>query len=271
VPVHISALTNPSDAQLVDVSFVASLTKPLSETNFVLVFLAALLLGPGIPLALLYAGKWYAAKIPSEPMLAERIPIEVDPDSDAVIRNGCPFAMADTDLLRLVPGLAGGARKLSVLGVTLMATVGRSPFGTGHVTVDADHRVSVGSALPGTDRSGLKAVLPLAVHNKWVVLHDPSGPPNVADVLLLVGGRTDTAARQRIYDDIGRRLPDLLAALRHRAADAGLTASTDLEPGSPSDHLRATAPAPDPFTTAEHTPGSSGYDSQPFDPFDEGA
>ncbi|OOK63738.1 hypothetical protein BZL30_9409, partial [Mycobacterium kansasii] len=39
-------LANPSDAQVVDVPFVASLTKPLSKTNFVLVFLAALLLGP---------------------------------------------------------------------------------------------------------------------------------------------------------------------------------------------------------------------------------
>ncbi|OOK77335.1 hypothetical protein BZL29_3562 [Mycobacterium kansasii] len=199
-----------------------------------LVFLAALLLGPGIPLALLYAGKWYAAKIPGEPMLAERIPVEVDPDSDTVVRNGSPFDMADTDLLRLVPGLAGGARKLSVLGVTLSATVGRSPFGTGHVIVDADGRVSVGSALPGTDRTGLKAVLPLAVHNKWVVLHDPGGPPNAAEVLLLVGGRTDTAVRQRLYDDVGRRLPELLTALRQRAADAGLVASTDGEPGSPS-------------------------------------
>ncbi|OOK63745.1 hypothetical protein BZL30_9390 [Mycobacterium kansasii] len=131
VPVHISPLANPSDAQVVDVPFVASLTKPLSKTNFVLVFLAALLLGPGIPLALLYAGKWYAAKIPGEPMLAERIPVEVDPDSDTVVRNGSPFDMADTDLLRLVPGLAGGARKLSVLGVTLSATVGRSPSAPG--------------------------------------------------------------------------------------------------------------------------------------------
>ena len=68
-------------------------------------------------------------------------------------------------------------------GVTPTTTVGRSPFGAGgYVTVDADGLVSVGSELPATDRSGLRAVLPLAVHNKWVVLHDPSGPANVADV-----------------------------------------------------------------------------------------
>ncbi|OOK73453.1 hypothetical protein BZL30_5253 [Mycobacterium kansasii] len=64
MPVHISPLANRATRRS-STSFVASLTKPLSKTNFVLVFLAALLLGPGIPLALLYAGKWYAAKIPA--------------------------------------------------------------------------------------------------------------------------------------------------------------------------------------------------------------
>ena len=92
------------------------------------------------------------------------------------------------------------------------------------MTVDADGLVSVGSALPATDRSGLRAVLPLAVHNKWVVLHDPRGPANVAEVLLLVGGRTDTAARERLYEDVARRLPELLNGLRLRAVEAGLAA-----------------------------------------------
>lgn len=274
VPVHISALDNPSDTQVVDVPFVASLTKPLSTTNFVLVFLAALLLGPGIPLALLYCAKWYVAKIPGAPLLAERIPVEVD--SDVVLRNGTPFAMADTDLLQMVPGLPpGGARQLTVRGVRLTATTGRSPFGTGHVTVDADGMVSVGSELPGTDRSGLRAVLPLAVHNKWVLLHDPGGPSNAAEVLLLVAGLTDTAARERIYDEVGRRLPELLSALRHRAVDAGPVRARDSRGASPFGEAAPTAARPDPFRPADHgTPGTGQpgrYDPRPFDPFDEGA
>ena len=136
VPVHVAALDNPNDAQVVDVPFVASLIKPLNTTNFVLVLIAALLLGPGIPLALLYASKWWVSKIPDTPMLAERIPVEVS--NDVVLRDGEPFAMADTDLIQPVPGLAGGTRKLAVQGVTLTATMGRSPFGAGYVTVDAD-------------------------------------------------------------------------------------------------------------------------------------
>ena len=106
VPVHVAALDNPSDAQVVDVPFVASLIQPLNTTNFVLVLIAALLLGPGIPLALLYASKWWVSKIPDTPMLAERIPVEVN--NDVVLRDGEPFAMADTDLIQPVPGPGRG-------------------------------------------------------------------------------------------------------------------------------------------------------------------
>jgi hypothetical protein len=271
VPIHVAALDNPSDAQVVDVPFVASLIRPLNTTNFVLVLIAALLLGPGIPLALLYASKWWVSKIPDTPMLAERIPVEVS--NDVVLRDGEPFAMVDTDLIHPVPGLAGGARKVTVQGVTLTSTIGRSPFGAGYVTVDSDGLVSTGSELPATDRSGLRAVLPLAVHNKWVVLHDPGGPANIAEVLLLVGGRTDTATRERLYEDVGRRLPELLNGLRLRAVQAGLV-STNGEAGqgvSPFGEGRPGVPlARDPFETTGPAQRPGRYDPDPYDPFREG-
>jgi hypothetical protein len=156
--------------------------------------------------------------------------------------------MADTDLVQPVPGLARAARKLTVLGVTLTTAIGRSPFGSGHVRVDADGRVSSGSALPGTDGSGLRAVLPLAVHNTWVVLHDPQGPTGVAEVLLLVAGRTDNAARRRIYDDVARRLPELLSALRLRAVEAGVAPLHDAAANSsPFGEMATATTQPDPF------------------------
>lgn len=259
VPVHVAAPDDPADAQVVDVPFVASLVKPLNTTNFVLVFLAALVLGPGIPLALLYASKWWVSKIPDTPLLAERIAVTVSDDgsNDTVLRDGHPFAMADTDLIQPVPGLAGGARHLDVLGVRLNVALGRSPFGPGFVTVDAGELLSVGSHLPGTDRTGTHAVLPLAVHNSWVVLHDPHGPADAAEVLLLVAGPTDTQARQRLYEDVGRRLPDLLHGLRLRAVQDGLASSDD----EAAQHVS-------PFGDA--TPHRTGFDSDPFDPFREG-
>jgi hypothetical protein len=284
VPLHVSALDNPQDTQVVDVPFGASLLKPLSTTNFVLVFIAALLLGPGIPLALLYASKWWVSKIPDVPMLAERI--RVDVEADTVRRDGAPFAMAEDDLVRPVPGLTGGTRRLSVLGVTLATTVGRSPFGSGHVAVAAGDLVSAGSELPATDDSGVRAVLPLAVHNTWLVLHDPRGPATAAEVLLLVGGRTDTAARDRLYDEVSRRLPELLSALRLRAVQAGL--ASPHEPGqqaSPFGEAVSLPHRPDPFGGAGEPMGPTGpmgdaggsgsrrtghpgrSDPHPFDPF----
>ena len=80
---------------------------------------------------------------------------------------------------------------------------------------------SVSGRLPGSDETGLRAVLPLAVHNTWVLLRDPRGPENLAEVLLLVSGTTDTTARERIFADIAQRLPELLNGLRLRAARAG--------------------------------------------------
>ncbi|MBS9533710.1 VWA domain-containing protein [Mycobacterium sp. M1] len=254
VPVRVSALDHPDDAQTVPVSFTASLVKPLNTTNFVLVLIAALLLGPGIPLALLYLSKWLTAKIPDNPLLAERIGVDVS--HDVVQRNGKPFAMAETDLVNPVTGLpAGGARRLSVLGVNLAVVMGRSPFGAGHVVVDAGGMVSVGSQLPGSDKSGLHAVLPLAVHNSWVLLHDPRGPEDCAEVLLLVSGTTGATAREQIYDDIAQRLPDLLKGLRLRATEAGMVSA-----------FSATGPGASPFgeTSAAGLPPGQ-------DPFGAGA
>ncbi|MGB3321322.1 MAG: VWA domain-containing protein [Mycolicibacterium fortuitum] len=311
VPLHVAALDNPDDSQTVQVPFSASLIKPLSTVNFVLVLIAALLLGPGIPLGLLYLSKWWVSKIPDIPLLAERIRVEVR--SDIALRDGEPFAMVDTDLVNPVPGLAGGTRRLSVLGTTLTVVLGRSPFGAGHVRVDAGHLVSTGSELPATDDTGLHAVLPLAVHNTWVVLHDPRGPSTDAEVLLLVSGNTDIAAREQLYEEVARRLPEVLNGLRLQAVQAGLASPhDDAGPGaSPfgetavgapvgydpfADGGQASAPppmSPPPMSPPPMAPPPRGpepmgpgpgpapgqpgpaqqprYDSDPFNPFGEGA
>lgn len=270
VPVHVSALNDTDDSQVVDVPFVASLFKPLDEGTFAFVLIAALLLGPGIPLLLLYASKWWASKIPDTPMLAERITVTVD--DDRVLRDGQSFGMADRDLVQPVPGLTGGTRRLQVLGTELVVKLGASPFGVGRVLVDAQGLVGVSSEVPGYDKSGLHAVLPLAVHNKWVVLHDPQGPATQADVLLLVSVSTDQAGRERIYEDIGRRLPELLTALRLRAVQAGQASPHDQSgaPGSPFGGDPGAGPSSfDPFANTMSAPvyGGNPGGPAPFDPF----
>ena len=259
VGVHVASLDNPDDGQVVEVPFSASLIKPLNTTSFVVVLIAALLLGPGIPLGLLYLSKWWVSKIPNTPLLAERLRVEVN--NDMTLRDGEPFAMAEQDLIQPVPGLSEGTRRLSVLGVTLNASMGRSPFGAGRVSVDAGNMISVSSELPGTDDTGLRAVLPLAVHNTWIVLHDPRGPASQAEVLLLVSGSTDTAAREKIFEDVGRRLPELLNGLRLRAVQAGMASPYDQQgPGaSPFGETGGGAvPGYDPFGGQQGAPMPAG-------------
>jgi hypothetical protein len=117
-------------------------------------------------------------------------------------------------------------------------------------------------------------------------------------VLLFVGGRTDTATRERLYEDAARRLPELLNGLRLRAVQAGLAAAHDepgqgvspfgeAAPGVPVAHdpFQSTGPsrggspgagfggAPDfgPQSGAAHPPRPARYDPDPFDPFREGS
>lgn len=275
--VHVASLDNPSDSQPVTVPFSASMIKPLNPTNFVLVLLAALLLGPGIPLALLYLSKWWVTRIPGAPLLAERIPLEVA--RDQVLRDGEPFALAATDLVTPVPGMGGaGTRQVTVHGVTLTARTGWSPFGAGRVEVSADGRIGVGSQVPGSDSTGLQAVLPLAVHNTWVVLHNPNGPATAAEVLVLVAGTTDTAAREQLYAQVGARLPALLNGLRARATAAGAVAGTAADTASPSpfgrdagtvgrgdaaDPFGAAGTAGPPFSAADSDAGGTWGQAQP--------
>lgn len=252
VPVHI-APRDGGTPDTVDVAFTASLVNALSTTNFVLVFLAALVLGPGIPLALLYVAKWYFNKIPDTPMLADRIPVEVD--AGVVLRDGAPFEMADTDLVTPVPGLTGGARTVTVQGVGLSTVTGRSPFGPGQVKVHAPGYFSAGSEMPSTDETGVAALLPLAVHGTWILLLDQHAAPGHAEVVVMTAGQSDLTQRQQLYQDIERRLPEMLSALRRRASEAGLAGGTDGADGETE--------SSSPFGFAP-VPGTA---EDPFDPF----
>jgi hypothetical protein len=105
--------------------------------------------------------------------------------------------------------------------IVLRATVGRSPLGPGYVTVLAGDRVSASSdPIRATDRTGLRAILPLAVHNHWVVLHAPGAPSTTASVLVLIAGDTSAAQLTAIEADVNLRLPGLLTKL---AAASALT------------------------------------------------
>ena len=234
LPVMIS----PADASTgepitVMVDFTASLQKPLNTLNFWLTLLTALILGPVIPLLLLYAAKRIVSKIPARSLAGTLIDVTVT--GSGVLRGGTGFVLGPADLRNTVAIGDRGSRSIRVNDILLRATVGRSPVGPGFVTVLAGDRVSASSdpARP-TDRTGLRAVLPLAVHNHWVVLHSPGSPVTTASVLVLIAGDASPAQLATIEGDVNLRLPGLLTKLAAASAN-----KTDAAPSVPQSEERS--------------------------------
>ncbi|WP_245819648.1 VWA domain-containing protein [Rhodococcoides yunnanense] len=240
----------------IDVEFRAELEKPLDTGNALLALIVALLLGPGIPLLLLYGGKWFTARIPARTLKAQQFPVTIAGSS--VLRNGVPFGLNDRDLIEVVRGLDTPARSLDVAGVRLRTHVGWSPVGAGFVTASSPGRVGASSVLPATHGNSNEARLPLAVHNTWFVLHDPQGPADVATVVLLIGDDAGPTVRRSVVDDMTNRLPNVLATLR---------SSTKPGSGSPTPPVPASATSGfDPFGGGSSGPSSAGS----YDPFGGG-
>lgn len=266
-------------AMPIDVPFVAELQKPLDSGRFWLIFLAVLAVSVAIPPSLLYLVKRRTSKIPAETLKAQQIPVTVV--DDTVLRDGSPFALNDSDLISIVRGLDKPARQLTVDGVELNVRVGVSPFGAGYVVAHAPGRRTASSEHPSVDRDG-DARLPLAVHNSWILLHDPAGPADMATVLLLVGGNCTPERRDRLVRDVASRVPAMLRALRSEAkVDTGRAGGAAAQPSAgPPDSGFAGAAVFDPFgagtvsgpsgSGSAPTPGVSptgAVASDPFDPF----
>jgi hypothetical protein len=191
------------------VAFTASLARPVEPLNFWLTLILALILGPGLPLGILYLMKWIVSTIPARMLYGFVVDVTV---ADAgILREGQSFAVRPADTASLV-SVPPRARRLTVGDVRLRVRTGASPFGRGRVVVDAPGRSSISGATPAADRSGLRAVLPLAVHNNWVLLRTPGTPADRAQLLVLLGGN-DGATISRFLQTLADRGPGRLRAL----------------------------------------------------------
>ncbi|MFT4126564.1 MAG: VWA domain-containing protein [Gordonia sp. (in: high G+C Gram-positive bacteria)] len=199
----------------VSVPFTAALEKPVNTTGFVITLVVALILGPLIPLLMLYLVKWLTARIPGRGLRAEQIPVRVD--GTTVLRGTAPFAIGDTDFVRLVPGLNGPTRAIDLDGITLRTRIGRSPFGTGYVVVSAPGQAGAAGKSALWCGTTPDARLPLAIHNTWFVLHDPRGPESAATVVLLAGDDATREQIERLCRDMTEALPRVLPRLRAEA------------------------------------------------------
>lgn len=245
----------------VDVAFTADLQKPLDTSNALVALLVALILGPGVPLLLLYAGKWFTARIPARTLKAQQFPITLS--GNTVLRDGAPFRLHDRDLIEVVRGLERPSRSVDAAGVRLRTHVGWSPVGAGFVTASSPGRIGASSESPATHGKAREARLPLAVHNTWFVLHDPQGPADTASVVLLIGDDAGATVRASVVDDMTNRLPAVLATLRGAGnASSGTSSTAGAATGGTDVFGSAATRPPSPF-------GDGSASSDPFggDPF----
>lgn len=211
MPLVVSPLDAPDKQTVVQVDFKADLHKPLQALNFALALIAALLLGPGIPLALLALVKRLTAQIPGRPLLAQKMTVQVR--AGQVLRDGAPLALRDTDFANMVPLVNRGSRSTQALGTPLQTRTGLSPFGAGFVTAETPGQVALSSTHPEPYGKQHQARLPLAVHDTWVASRASAAPAGEASLLLLAGLDPTGERRRKLLEDVAARLPDLMPRL----------------------------------------------------------
>lgn len=208
--VALAPIGEPDRRILKNVVFAGDFRKPVDTVRRTWVLSIALLIGLGLPLLMLYALKWWSARMPPVGLRVGSVQVEVH--DGVVTREGAPAVVTHADTRYLAIN-KGGQRELTMpaSSITLRARAGLNPVLPGHVEVVAPGLASASSVSPHTDRSGKRALLPLAIHNKWVVLHSPGTSQHT--VLLLVSADADARVYQRITAEILAELPARAAAL----------------------------------------------------------
>ncbi|WP_172664142.1 vWA domain-containing protein [Demequina rhizosphaerae] len=195
----------------VSVEFTADVRKPYDPVLGTLGFVIAAVLGAGLPLGLVYLLQFWTSRIPDNALVAARIPVTVS--GGAVLRDGRSFALTDRDLRQFVGIRAGGARSLTVEGVSMRVRVSRIPGAASSVVATQPGFRCASDARPGVAKDGVSAMLPLAIHHHWIVLVADGATEPQAEVLVLAAGDADQVARDALEQDISDRLPGVLADL----------------------------------------------------------
>ncbi|OYN92349.1 vWA domain-containing protein [Parenemella sanctibonifatiensis] len=209
--VTVAPLEDLSRAHTVTVDYTADLYQPLNQVNFVVALIVALILGPGIPIGLLYLTKFATAKIPDNPLLVTRFLVQVE--HGQTLRDGAEVGIREGDFTQMVPITSGGARKLSFGDIDLLAKTGGSPFGMGWVEAVSGSAVGVSSEYPTPHGKEQHARLPLAVHNTWALLRQPGMPADQAMAVVLVAGNSTPEQREELFNDLATKAPNAISNL----------------------------------------------------------
>jgi hypothetical protein len=222
ITAHLAPLDAGNRVLTTPVSFLGDLVKPVDSSVRMAVFLLALLLGLGLPVAFLYLAKWWTARIPGQALLAGCIPVQLV--NGVVLRDGTAFTVSHNDLSS-VPIDRRGTRSLTVPnGLRLQTRSGMNPSSTAFTRVLAE-----GDAVVTSQGNG---ELPLAIHNTWVArLTDLAGGRGQVTVLLSANVGPEVYAR--VIDEVARNLPEGVERLRKAAEAKGILPETPpADPGT---------------------------------------
>lgn len=263
-----SSADDPNLTQESEVGYNAELTRPLNATNFVLTLIAALLLGPGIPIGLLYLAKWATAKIPGRGLIYTPIPVTVE--NGQILREGQPIEWRDGDFTHMAPMQSGGQRRLQLGPITLRAKTGASPFGPGFVDVESPGRVGASSQHTQPVGKENRARLELGVHNSWVMVCEPQPGPEQTMVVFLTAADATPATRDRLMEDLQNKGPQVWQRLSQAQPPQGQPP----QPGQPAQPGQSAQPGQPPQQGQQGPPpgfgqpgpfqGESGPGPNPF-------
>lgn len=216
------ALTHP-----LGVHFSAELVKTLNQPNFVITLSAAILLGLGLPVGLVYLLKFVLnSKIPGGLNYAL---IDVLSTDGELRRPSGTFALENREVQLLnVP--SGGARRANAGGVDLVSRFGWQPFGAATVQIGG---AGTRSAAPGAQAGAKPARLALSLAGRWAVVKDAGSEPGAARLLAFFTVFATPEQRQAVLDKARLDAPKLITALER--VGAGPTVQAD--PDGPDDHF----------------------------------
>lgn len=223
ITAHLDSTDKPGASRTKQVAFAANFNKPVAIDKAIGVFSAALVLGIGIPVGLMYLVKRMNSKIPPLPLLGGVFDVAVD--NGQVMRGGMPFALQPQELRDPLPIPAGGATSLTVGPAQLRVRNGWSPFGPGTVLASVGGAAGV-SELNAKPRKDGAAELPLAIHNNWALFNAPELGAGQGRLLLLVSADAPPQKRQDMIDkalaEVPRRLQELAGAAAAQGQSGGL-------------------------------------------------
>ncbi|WP_448627707.1 VWA domain-containing protein [Geodermatophilus sp. URMC 64] len=271
VTLALAPADHPERVTEVQVPFLADLVRPANGSVRLLVLLAALVVGIGVPVLVFLLGRKLAARLPDTALRSVLLPVRIGPNGLQGADGGTPVLPEQWDL---VPPIEGGRRRARLSGVGVRARAGAKLTAAGFAEVEGDGRVGVSGAPGGRAPRTLRARLPLALAGSWTVLVERSAAasdePDVAAQLLLV---SDSAAaptqREEILVRARAEAPAAVESLRTavgRGEGTGGTSSAGpVQPTPLPDDPFSTGwdggvPAPAPSPLGVGTPAASSGD-----------